>query len=519
MPQRLEDYEVLGIVGSGSFGTCYKVCHKNTKQTYVWKAIDYGRLTEEKKQLLVSEVNLLSKLNHPNILQYFDRILHRETTTLYIITEWCQSGDLGALIKDSRKEGKLFDESFIWKALHQISKALQVCHTRLHQITLLHRDIKPANVFIDAKGNFKLGDFGLARSEEDCSYSDNIVGTPYYMSPEIIKGRKYDRKSDIWALGCLIYEMCALSPPFRGTTLQELMSNIRSGLYPPIPEIYSENMKKIVSFMLSVKKEFRPTVEMILHHPLVIMNIKPDHQIKLPSKLLHEEYHRKLKMEENVLFELSKGARNMSISQKEPEEISEALFKDRWLSRLESLREREAKLREREENVVLKEHSLHNKEKYLSLLEKKTKEKMHLAQVYLNRKKGKWTGSNENITDISADAGDSNIFPTTAKLNPDLLPKLNFTRGASSRRTVASKHVHFNTKALKENNGNTALPLLMEHKNRATLWSEQKHSGYQLSRQDAANKENMTFLKNVKVKHEVTQPAYPQLISKVYSPI
>lgn len=80
-------------------------------------------------------------------------------------------------------ENKKFDEPFIWKALFQISKALQVCHTRLPQMTLLHRDIKPANIFIDSKGNFKLGDFGLAQKEDDCNSSDNIVGTPYYMSP------------------------------------------------------------------------------------------------------------------------------------------------------------------------------------------------------------------------------------------------------------------------------------------------------------------------------------------------
>ncbi|CAH1391750.1 unnamed protein product [Nezara viridula] len=504
MSQKLEDFDVISVVGTGSFGTCYKIRHKISKQFYVWKAIDYGKLSEEKKKLLVSEVNLLSQLQHPNIVEYFDRIVRKETCTLYIIMEWCQGGDLSALIRACRIENKKFDEPFIWKALVQISKALQVCHTRLPQMTLLHRDIKPANIFIDSKGNFKLGDFGLAQNEDECSLSDNIVGTPYYMSPEIIRGKKYDRKSDIWALGCLIYELCSLVPPFRGVTLQELVSNIKGGRYPPIPEFYSEHLHTVVTFMLTVKREFRPTIEMIIHHPLVVARVTSDpHSVNKPSQIKYRE-----RSEEKIreLKKLSNGISNISLSQRNPEEISEALFKERWLNRLENLRERESKLREREEILTLKEESLNNKEKYLSLLEKRTKERMTQAQLYLNRKKGKLSGSIEDMSDISADPGDTSILPTSAKFNPSGLPKPCFLRLSSSRKTVASKHVHFERKPLKESGANRPhsagdkflKQYVIDPRIDEMVWLEQKRNNFQTKHIESTNKENVGTFKNTK---------------------
>uniref|UniRef100_T1I6A3 non-specific serine/threonine protein kinase n=2 Tax=Rhodnius prolixus TaxID=13249 RepID=T1I6A3_RHOPR len=283
MSYKLEDFEVLEVIGSGSvicYGTCYKVRNKFSKELFVWKAVDYGNLAEDHKRMLVSEVNLLKSLNHPHIVKYCGKILHKETTTLYIITEWCEGGDLSRVIKDAKENGKFLEEQFIWQMLYQISRAVQVCHSRLRDCTIFHRDIKPSNVFLDCHGNAKLGDFGLARivtTEND--FSKTFVGTPYYMSPELVKGRKYNRKSDIWALGCLVYELCALMPPFNGSTIIELANTIKRGKYKSIPSHYSESIRKIVSFMLSTKHEFRPTIEMILHHPSVVINIKEDKKI------------------------------------------------------------------------------------------------------------------------------------------------------------------------------------------------------------------------------------------------
>ncbi|KAF6200845.1 hypothetical protein GE061_005292 [Apolygus lucorum] len=430
MSPRIEDYDVLDVIGSGSFGTCFKVRHKVTSQLFVWKAIDYGKLSEESKKNLVSEVNLLSKLNHPNIVKYYDRILHKETTTLYIITEWCQGGDLSRLVKSAKSTGQILKEDFIWRVLYQVSKAVQVCHTTLCQFTVLHRDIKPANVFLDEDGNAKLGDFGLARvvdSEEECA--DTLVGTPYYMSPEVVRGQCYNRKSDIWALGCLVYELCALTPPFVGCNLEDLQCKIKIGKYVPIPNHYSENLVKVISFMLSIKHEYRPTIEMILHHPLVVQNIKSFQKPPRPRTAT--------KTMENVCVEALK---NLSMAT-EPEDITQNLFKEKWMQRLEALRERESKLKEREQGLAAKERNLMNKERHLVLKERKSN---RLALFdFKNRRKDSQLAddlNNSRDTEFSADPGDTSVLPTSAKLDPNLFPKPKFTRSKSERR---NKHVTF----------------------------------------------------------------------------
>ncbi|KAI5730741.1 hypothetical protein M8J76_016910 [Diaphorina citri] len=255
----LSDYQVIHAIGSGSFGTCYKVRHKHTNKYFVWKVIDYGDMSEEKKKLLVSEVNVLSELDSEYIVKYHDRIIDPDITTLYIIMEYCAGGDLASLIKKCKRTEQYLDERFIWKVLYQLSKALQVCHSSC----ILHRDIKPANVFLDENNNVKLGDFGLARIlNMNESHSYTLVGTPYYMSPEVIKGGKYDLKSDIWALGCLLYELCSLNPPFHGDSIKDLFHRI--------PIHYSEYLHHIVIFMLSKNNETRPNIETLLQHPLVV---------------------------------------------------------------------------------------------------------------------------------------------------------------------------------------------------------------------------------------------------------
>ncbi|XP_055383104.1 serine/threonine-protein kinase Nek3 [Condylostylus longicornis] len=272
----LDDYEVVSIIGNGSFGTCFKVKDKITNKIYAWKAINYDDDFEEsKKEILDTEIGFLQQLKHPNIVQYYDNICNIETKTIFIIMEYCDGGDLQNLIKKCQKEKLKFEEKYIWKVLYQISKALQLCHNKIAEGCILHRDIKPANIFLDKCGNVKLGDFGLARilKRNQQNFAESFVGSPYYMSPEIVKGRKYDKKSDMWAVGCLIYEMCCLKPPFRGNRFEQLSENISNGQFNSIPKSYSKDLQEIISFILEVDSEQRPNVEIILRHPVFIRNL------------------------------------------------------------------------------------------------------------------------------------------------------------------------------------------------------------------------------------------------------
>lgn len=270
----LQDYEVLAVMGNGAFGTCYKVKDKITGELYAWKGMNYDELDDEKCESLISEISVLRQLQHPNIVQYYHHLVNREAKSIYIVMECCDGGDLAQLIQRARTQRQRFEEEYIWRVLFQLCRALQVCHNKIPSGTILHRDIKPANIFLDAFGNVKLGDFGLARVlRRDQSFAASFVGTPHYMSPELVKGRQYDRKSDVWAVGCLIYELCALRPPFRGRAFAQLSDNIAHGQFSCIPSVYSSDLQSIIGFMLAVDHEHRPDIEVITRHPMLVRNI------------------------------------------------------------------------------------------------------------------------------------------------------------------------------------------------------------------------------------------------------
>lgn len=270
----LQDYEVISIIGSGTFGTCFKVRDKQTGEIYAWKGMDYEELSDSKKESLISEINVLRELKHPNIVQYYHHLVNHEAKSIFIVMECCEGGDLAQLILKCRRNKLRFEEKYIWRVLFQISKALQLCHNKIQKGTILHRDIKPANIFLDLEGNIKLGDFGLARLlRRNESFAETFVGTPYYMSPEIINCSKYDRKSDVWAVGCLTYEMCALRTPFKGQQFDQLSKNISDGKFNNIPSHYSKDMQDIISFMLEVDNDDRPSIEVITRHPILIRNV------------------------------------------------------------------------------------------------------------------------------------------------------------------------------------------------------------------------------------------------------
>ena len=116
MPSKLCDYDVLSVIGSGSYGKCVKIRRKADGKILVWKDMDYGTMTESEKQQLVSEVNLLRELKHPFIVRYHDRVIDRAKSRLYLIMEFCAGGDLAAQISKCRNQMTYLNEDFITKA-------------------------------------------------------------------------------------------------------------------------------------------------------------------------------------------------------------------------------------------------------------------------------------------------------------------------------------------------------------------------------------------------------------------
>ena len=141
------------------------------------------------------------------------------------------------LINQSLKTRTRIKQSDIWKALVQITRGLK----SLHDKKILHRDLKAANVFISSDGRYKLGDLNVSKVlKKGLAYTQ--TGTPYYASPQVWNDQPYDMKSDIWSLGCVIYEMAALQPPFKAADLQSLFKKIKAGVFKPIPSTYSSDL-------------------------------------------------------------------------------------------------------------------------------------------------------------------------------------------------------------------------------------------------------------------------------------
>ena len=175
-------------------------------------------MDEKKKKYAVKEARIMEKFTHPNIIRSYD-VYKTKRGKLCIVMEYADGGDLNKLIKKKKEDLKngyktaFFKEEEVLDIFCQAIMALQA----VHQEKILHRDIKSHNVFLTKDMQVKLADFGVSRVlSTSKSRAATIIGTPYYYSPEMCKGESYDQKSDIWSMGVLLFEMCALEYPFKG---------------------------------------------------------------------------------------------------------------------------------------------------------------------------------------------------------------------------------------------------------------------------------------------------------------
>lgn len=181
----------------------------------------------------MNEVRILASLNSGYIVSYKHSFI--EANSLCIVMEFLDDGDLYQKIVAHQKDSTTFDEQTIWKTLIHVTLGLK----RLHDFNILHRDLKSANVFLDKKGVAKLGDLNVSKiAKNGLLYTQ--TGTPYYASPEVWKDKPYDSKSDIWSLGCVIYEMTTLKPPFRAEDMDGLYKKVIKGSYSKIGDNYSK---------------------------------------------------------------------------------------------------------------------------------------------------------------------------------------------------------------------------------------------------------------------------------------
>eukprot|EP00898_Chlorokybus_atmophyticus_P003518 jgi/Chlat1/4167/Chrsp27S04273 len=258
----MDKYEVLSTLGQGASGCVLVVRRRTDGEKFAVKQV--AELTESERRAARGEVTLLAKCEHPNVTRYYECFV--SDGVLCIVMEYASEGDLFDRIQQAKAQGRHFPEEQIMFWFVQICLALKHVHSK----AVLHRDLKTQNIFCAKNDIIKLGDFGIARTLAQTSdFAQTTVGTPFYLSPEICEDRPYDRKSDIWALGCVLYEMTTLRHAFDGQSLPALVLKILRGRYPPIPAHYSSNLRTLIASMLKRQPEDRPSVNQVLALPYV----------------------------------------------------------------------------------------------------------------------------------------------------------------------------------------------------------------------------------------------------------
>ena len=332
------DFEFIRTLGKGAFSTVYLVRRKEDHKPYALKSITMEKLKENEQQNSVNEVRILASISHKNVIGYKEAFWNEKNKTLNIVMEYCDDGDLETKIKLTKRNKQRFEESLIWNYSIQILRGLKA----LHDKKILHRDLKSANIFLTKENNqCKIGDLNVSKVMKDKFIVINSqIGTPTYSSPEVWKNKPYSYKSDLWSVGCIIYEMCSLRPPFKGKNFDELCNNICNGKIEKISSRYSDKLWNLITMLLEVDANKRVDCEEILNSDLIKEKIDElsdiymndnylndddtsmletieytnlrDLEIKIPNKRKYDKMQNQLKNKNNIHENIEETIKNDS---------------------------------------------------------------------------------------------------------------------------------------------------------------------------------------------------------------
>ena len=263
----MNGFEILKKIGNGSFSSVYKVRRKQDNNIYALKKVKLLKLKEKEKQAALNEVRILASIKSPFIISYKEAFIEESDKSLCIVMEYADDGDLYQKICQYKKMNLFMEESDIWRVFIQMVKGLKI----LHDLKILHRDLKSANILLFNDGTAKIGDCNVSKIfyGGDMGVGYTQTGTPYYASPEVWNNDPYDKKSDIWSLGIITYEMLNLTPPFKAGNMEALYKKIMKGQYGRINSRYSRDIANIVNSILLVEPKERPSCDEILKNEMV----------------------------------------------------------------------------------------------------------------------------------------------------------------------------------------------------------------------------------------------------------
>ena len=279
-------------LGNGSYGTVYLVKHKQLHRYFAMKVIRKSHKNKSEEDSLMNEINILRKMDHPNILKMTD--FYNQKKEYDIITEYCQEGELFNEIKTYAP----FNETITGYYMKQILKAVCYCHG----MNIVHRDLKPENILIVKRMKngchpIKIIDFGTAKIFSKEKKETLLIGSAYYIAPEVLD-RNYTEKCDLWSCGVIMYILLTGRPPFGGNTDMEIMQKIKSGKYDLTKYpwgIISKEAKDLIKDLLQLNPGQRLSAEKALKHPWFSTK-----QVKQIESLNNLTKHNTLKLVENL---------------------------------------------------------------------------------------------------------------------------------------------------------------------------------------------------------------------------
>ncbi|XP_036926610.1 serine/threonine-protein kinase Nek10 isoform X4 [Sturnira hondurensis] len=259
------NYAILDHLGSGAFGCVYKVRKRSGQNLLAMKEVNlhnpaFGKDKKDRDSSvknIVSELTIIKEqLYHPNVVRYYKTFL--ENDRLYIVMELIEGAPLGEHFSSLKEKQLHFTEERLWKIFIQLCLALRYLHKEKR---IVHRDLTPNNIMLGDKDRVTVTDFGLAKQKQESSKLTSVVGTILYSCPEVLKSEPYGEKADVWAAGCILYQMATLNPPFYSTNVLSLATKIVEAVYEPVPEgIYSEKVTDTISRCLTPDAEARPDI-------------------------------------------------------------------------------------------------------------------------------------------------------------------------------------------------------------------------------------------------------------------
>ncbi|XP_055811943.1 phosphoenolpyruvate carboxylase kinase 1-like [Solanum dulcamara] len=262
------NYRVCEEIGRGRFGVVFKCYSPGNGEKFAVKSINKLFIADDSidRQCLYNEAKIMHLVSpNPHIVRIAD--FYEDDTYLDIVLELCNSSDLFQRLTSQR----VFSESDAIAVMVPLMEAIAHCH----RLGVAHRDIKPDNILFNDWNYLKLADFGSAQCFRDGELMSGVVGTPYYVAPEVLAGRDYTEKVDIWSAGVILYIMLAGIPPFYGDSTEEIFEAVlRANVRFPTRIFHSVSpaAKDLLRGMLCKDVSRRFSAEQVLRHPWITSN-------------------------------------------------------------------------------------------------------------------------------------------------------------------------------------------------------------------------------------------------------